>query len=576
MFLLYLAFIYLKKRNIMQKITLFLLLLISSNLFAQEESFPYHLEYWKPMGMEIAKAFPMDEGYLLFGRVSDYSPEAYPGLITDTQTQQNMLGESFQMTFVTDTDFNVTHSNILPLNFSIPDYRTAFKGSDQSIYVYSNNSITKIGGDGNWLYTQTTEGYHIESLTYHNNVLYGLIHYENASSTYPGLIVTFNANNGNILDEYSIADPTAAGIEYLGIAVDDSGIYVMGTAVYNEDVTGYPPNYNFYYTEGAFQPFQQINVNPSFSSNVGFLTKYELNNPEQMQWSTYLGGQGHIFEPGSDSRNHLQLINGDLYVCYNAFNSTNISTQGAYLPFVTNGTGSFLMRFSATGERLMGTYLHEITDGSFLTPHWFFVQGVDEIDKIVLLSTRNNLNSDISPNAPYTEANYHSIIISEFTPTGERVYATLISDNNDMGRTSPNDVNVIVSDEGFKVFCWETAPGLAANYLTSEDKLLDYAVENVYSIASYNDKPSSSDKFIETTFSIYPNPTTGVLNITSSSSEKITQAKVYDISGKLLLHLTFDNHQAQQQIAVEHLASGMYIIELSSEKHTKKTKFIKR
>ena len=546
----------------MKKNIFFLLLLISTNLFAQEESFPYHLEYWKPMGMEIVKAFPVDEGYLLFGRVSDYSPEAYPGLITDTQTQQNMLGESFQMTFVTDTNFNVIHSNILPLNFSIPDYRTAFKGSDQSIYVYSNNSITKIGGDGSWLYTQTIEGYDIESLTYHNGILYGL-----------------QVNNGNILDEYSIADPTAAGIEYLGIAVDDFGIYVMGTAVYNEDVTGYPPNYNFYYTEGAFQPFQQINVNPSFSSNVGFLTKYELNNPEQMQWSTYLGGQGHIFEPGSDSRNHLQLINGDLYVCYNAFNSTNISTQGAYLPSVTNGTGSFLMRFSATGERLMGTYLHEITNNSFTFPYFVFVQGVDETDKIVLLSTRNNLNSDnplTSPNAPYTEANYGSIIISEFTPTGERVYATLISDNNDMGRTSPNDVNVIVSDEGFKVFCWETAPGLAANYLTSEDKLLDYAVENVYSIASYNDKPSSTDQFIETTFSIYPNPTTDVLNITSTSTDNITQAKVYDISGKLLLHLTFDNHQVTQQIPVEHLASGIYIIELSSEKHTQKTKFIKR
>src|SRR5690554_5974754 len=251
----------------MKKNIFFLLLLISSNLFAQEESFPYHLEYWKPMGMEIAKAFPVDEGYLLFGRVSDYSPEAYPGLITDTQTQQNMLGESFQMTFVTDASFNVTHSNILPLNFSISDYRTAFKGSDQSIYVYSNNSITKIGGDGSWLYTQAIEGYHIESLTYHNNVLYGLIGYGYTSPTYTGSIVTFNASNGNILDEYSIADPTAAGIEYLGIAVDYSGIYVMGTAVYNEDDTGYPPNYDFYYTEGAFQPFQQINVNPSFSAN---------------------------------------------------------------------------------------------------------------------------------------------------------------------------------------------------------------------------------------------------------------------------------------------------------------------
>ena len=298
-----------------------------------------------------------------------------------------------------------------------------------------------------------------------------------------------------------------------------------------------------------------------------------------MQWSTYLGGQGMIWiQSNENPRNHLQLINGDLYVCYNAVNSTNISTQGTYLPSVTNGTGSFLMRFSATGERLMGTYLHEITDGSFLNPHWFFVQGVDETDKIVLLSTRNNLNSDISPNAPYTEANYHSIIISEFTPTGERVYATLISDNNDMGQSfsNYNYANVIVSDEGFKVFCWETAPGLAANYLTSEDKLLDYAVENVYSIASYNDKPSSTDQFIETAFSIYPNPTTDVLNITSTSTDNITGIIIYDITGKMLHEQVFETSNNQQQIDVSTLAKGMYIIELSSEKHTQKTKFIKR
>ena len=567
----------------MKKNIFFLLLLISTNLFAQEESFPYHLEYWQPMGMEIAKAFPVDEGYLLFGRVSDYSPEAYPGLITDPQTQQNMLGESFQMTFFTDTNFNVIHSNILPLNFSIPDYRTAFKGSDQSIYVYSNNSITKIGGDGSWLYTQTIEGYDIESLTYHNGVLYGLqLRHFNIlapQSNKDGKIITFNAQTGTLMSEHIIHDPATSVIDFLGIAVDDSGIYVMGAAVYNEDTTGYPPNYDFYYTEGAFQPFQQTIVSPIFSTNVGFLTKYELNNPEQMQWSTYLGGQGMIWIQNNENpRNHLQLINGDLYVCYNAVNSTNISTQGTYLPSVTNGTGSFLMRFSATGERLMGTYLHEITDGSFLNPHWFFVQGVDETDKIVLLSTRNNLNSDISPNAPYTEANYGSIIISEFTPTGERVYATLISNNNDMGQSfsNYNYANVIVSDEGFKVFCWETAPGLAANYLTSEDKLLDYAVENVYSIASYNDKPSSTDQFIETAFSIYPNPTTDVLNIISKSADNITKVIIYDITGKMLHEQVFETSNNQQQIDVSTLAKGIYIIELSSEKHTKKTKFIKR
>ncbi|WP_277632432.1 T9SS type A sorting domain-containing protein [Avrilella dinanensis] len=568
----------------MQKITLFLLLLISSNLFAQEESFPYHLEYWKPMGMEIVTAFPVDEGYLLFGRVSDYSPEDYPGLITDTQTQQDKLGESFQMAFATDADFAVINSSILPINLN---FNHVIKGDDQAVYAYSNHAITKINSDGSVSYTQPIEGFTIESLAYHDGLLYGL----QAKTFNPlttqwnqeGKLITFEADSGSLLEEFVIHDPASLETDYLGIAVDDSGIYVMGTTTYNEDQTDYPPNYDFYYTEGAFQPFQQTIVSPSFSTYVGFLTKYQLNNPEQMQWSTYLGGQGVIYPRGGEvPRNFLQLINGDLYICYIALNSTNITTGGVYMPNVTNGTGRFLMRFSPSGERLMGTYLGEL-GGEITSVMDSFAAGVGETGKIVLFSNPRNASSEYpltSPNAPYTEASFSNQVISEFSPDGQRMYATLTSNNRDMWFYSLGVThrfkNVIAEPDGFKVFCWEREPGLSENYLTTDQKILDYAVENVYSVASYNDKPSSSDRFTETAFSIYPNPTNGVLYVNALSTESITQAKIYDLSGKQLLHLTFDNHQAQQQIAVEHLANGMYIIELSSEKHTQKTKFIKR
>src|SRR5690606_21133143 len=146
----------------------------------------------------------------------------------------------------------------------------------------------------------------------------------------------------------------------------------------------------------------------------------------------------------------------------------------------------------------------------------------------------------------------------EFNPQGQRLYGMVISNNGDMNKYLPSSLSlqsterlpIIAEHDGFKVFCWEQEPALSANYLTTQERIIDYATENKFSVASYNDKPSSSDQFIETAFSIYPNPTTDVLNIISKSGEKITQAKVYDISGKLLLHLTFDNHQAQQQIAV--------------------------
>src|SRR5690606_29627260 len=122
---------------------------------------------------------------------------------------------------------------------------------------------------------------------------------------------------------------------------------------------------------------------------------------------------------------------------------------------------------------------------------------------------------------PYDEVGTQNTYLQEFTPQGQRLYGMVISNNGDMNKYLPNPLSlqsaerlpIIAEPDGFKVFCWEREPGLSENYLTTDQKVLDYATENVFSIASYNDKPSSTDQFIETAFSIYPNPTTDVLNI---------------------------------------------------------------
>src|SRR5690554_901614 len=162
----------------MKKITLFLLLLISSNLFAQEESFPYYLEYWKPMGMEIAKAFPVDdEEYLLIGYVENYSPEDYPGLFTSTATQQQWMGKNGYVSIRTNGDWEVLSKAPIINN----DIGTGlhsmgfFKGADQLVYFYYHNSIGRLNSDGSLDYLQVLdEEVKIESMTYHDGLLYGL------------------------------------------------------------------------------------------------------------------------------------------------------------------------------------------------------------------------------------------------------------------------------------------------------------------------------------------------------------------------------------------------------------------
>jgi len=64
--------------------------------------------------------------------------------------------------------------------------------------------------------------------------------------------------------------------------------------------------------------------------------------------------------------------------------------------------------------------------------------------------------------------------------------------------------------------------------------------------------------------SIYPNPSTGLINIVAGSNRMtVTDVKVYNISGKLLIHETVDLlANEQQQINLSSFQSGMYLIQL--------------
>lgn len=79
------------------------------------------------------------------------------------------------------------------------------------------------------------------------------------------------------------------------------------------------------------------------------------------------------------------------------------------------------------------------------------------------------------------------------------------------------------------------------------------------------------------TFGIYPNPTTGILNLSRSSNNQSVQVVIFDLSGKLVLQKNFLSGTTLP-IDVRHLSNGSYIIqarELLSGKNWS-AKFIKQ
>jgi len=93
---------------------------------------------------------------------------------------------------------------------------------------------------------------------------------------------------------------------------------------------------------------------------------------------------------------------------------------------------------------------------------------------------------------------------------------------------------------------------------------INYKPTNSNAIYRFNTAPIlASTQFSESHFSVYPNPTSSMLNI---DSDKEFSASLYDLTGKKLLNFstkTFD---------ISQLASGIYYLDIISEdkRYTKK------
>jgi hypothetical protein len=81
----------------------------------------------------------------------------------------------------------------------------------------------------------------------------------------------------------------------------------------------------------------------------------------------------------------------------------------------------------------------------------------------------------------------------------------------------------------------------------------------------------SLDDFNQDQFSIYPNPSQNVVNIESKNNLIIESIKIVDLSGKLII----EKNQNTNQVDIENLSNGMYIVEVASEGTIYKKKLIK-
>jgi len=81
--------------------------------------------------------------------------------------------------------------------------------------------------------------------------------------------------------------------------------------------------------------------------------------------------------------------------------------------------------------------------------------------------------------------------------------------------------------------------------------------------------------FISSKFNVFPNPVTDVVTVTNSESIGIEQIEIFDISGKTVKSLSFNNEN-EVQLNLGDFASGMYLLHIKTNEGVAVKKVVKK
>ena len=76
----------------------------------------------------------------------------------------------------------------------------------------------------------------------------------------------------------------------------------------------------------------------------------------------------------------------------------------------------------------------------------------------------------------------------------------------------------------------------------------------------------SNDEFLSSEFSVYPNPVNNVINFSNNVNALVSSVKITDLNGRVVKTLNVNGTEGQ--ISVSDLASGMYMLNITSDKGT--------
>jgi hypothetical protein len=74
-----------------------------------------------------------------------------------------------------------------------------------------------------------------------------------------------------------------------------------------------------------------------------------------------------------------------------------------------------------------------------------------------------------------------------------------------------------------------------------------------------------NDNALNTAISMYPNPAQEYVTIANGSNIQLDNAMIYDVNGKLISTIDLHNMGSEKVIDVSYLASGVYMVQITSD-----------
>ena len=420
----------------------------------------------------------------------------------------------------------------------------------------------------------------------------------------------FNITNGiqtgsiiaNQSGEYSL--PVAAGTHTITPILENPSYYTISTTAVNVTfpTETSPFTQNFCITPNGIHPDLEVAILPTTPARPGFNAHYKI----------IIKNKGNIQQSGSVSLAYNDAVLD--YVSVNPAFTTqaegSLSWAFANLePFetreinVTLNVNSPMETPAVNGDDVL-TYTATITseatdelplDNTFSLPQ-IVVNSFDPNDKTCLEGTAIS-QSMIGQYVHYmirfentgTFA-AENIVVKDMIDTAKFDVSSLIALNGShpyVTRITGNKVEFIfenihlpfddANNDGYVVFKIKTLPTLVLgnSFSNTASIYFDYnhPIVTEPAVTTFADLDTKDFEF-SNYLTIYPNPTKGILNITSKQDIEMQSISIYNVLGQMVVAVP--NAKGVSNVDVSSLSTGNYFIKVVSDKGTSNSKFIKQ